>query len=1246
MVAPVAFAGFGRFLSGGESKTTRWVRMLTADGVDLRRTATGSSDDSLGELADSYIAQLIDEGHLQENENGGFLSWDAFFSVIESGSYPDISVVMRLPSTTTAKVSLRSNGSLIDDSFTIAIGNWTREGAQPETPELHGALLHFADRVELMNGAQWSLVKAVVAFAVRSSDERTDEANRLAWATIRRKALRAQASLSDFLFRSIVLAPERLTINWLESTTTKGVLEINPGFDGAPQEWLQTFDRNIEVLNRYDIPSQDGIVQVLVAPAVRVVLEEIKRMPARRIAGSRAQAFLANPFALLGEDGKSAIDEAQFEAAKELAGLRYERFVPIIERGPNGSPSRIGLLIESASSSGLAHSQTEWLSDAKVVDLVGRVRDSIARAFQFIAWEGYDFEIQGDTELHADMLWSALEEKRRPGLLVTYDEVYDLSGYSQRIEGIGTEKPYYSPFIAKQRQEEGWFPENVQQLIGVATHDGVDDPVPVTQERMDEMIRLLDEAVACKNDTVAFPWLSQPMAVEEAKDIVSSFGRVHAEVASGSFSPRPEAKRCSSGAKRLILKGNISSIDYEEARKAALFAGRYEANLPSTLLPGVKLLPHQLEGIGWLQHLFRLREDYEVRGAILADDMGLGKTVQLLTFMASIIEAGPDALPMLVVAPVALLENWEEEAAKFLKKDTLQILTAYGPALSELRIPRDSIDQRLRMEDGLDKFFWPDWIGSARVVLTTYETLRDYEFAFSRQRWSVMICDEAQRIKNPAAMVTRSAKKPNVQFKIACTGTPVENALVDLWCLFDFVQPGLLGALNAFGQRYSKPIEAKTDEEKIRVEELRERIAPQILRRTKAEIAQELPAKTIVEDCRALQISALQRSLYARALEDYRNRNVPGVVVPFKNHLGLLQYLRAICTDPQRHGQTIFKPETLKEYRVKAPKLDWLLQQLLTIKSQNEKAIIFCEFREIQRLLHHYIREAVGFSAEIINGDTTASSTSDSSRQKRIRSFQSTPGFGVIILSPLAVGFGVNIQAANHVIHYTRTWNPAKEDQATDRAYRIGQTKEVFVYYPTITAPDFITFEKKLDALLTRKRELASDMLNGAGDVSFDDFILSEVAPGGYAKGGEEPITIDALHRMTARYFECFIAAVWSKKGYDCRLTPSSGDNGIDVVAVKGTAGILLQVKSSGTADSRLNWEAVKDVVTGAAFYERQYKGVQFTKACVTNRYFNEGAHENARLNGVEMFDQDRLAAFLTQSPVYAIDVDRWAYTA
>jgi SNF2 family DNA or RNA helicase len=165
-----------------------------------------------------------------------------------------------------------------------------------------------------------------------------------------------------------------------------------------------------------------------------------------------------------------------------------------------------------------------------------------------------------------------------------------------------------------------------------------------------------------------------------------------------------------------------------------------------------------------------------------------------------------------------------------------------------------------------------------------------------------------------------------------------------------------------------------------------------------------------------------------------------------------------------------------------------LLKDLGADESGNHKAIIFCEFRELQLTLQRVIAAIFGFAPSIVNGDTSADPRASENRQQLIDAFQRKAGFNVIILSPLAVGFGVNIQAANHVIHFTRTWNPAKEDQATARAYRIGQTRTVQVYYPGVVSPKFPSFDVRLDALLSRKRELAADMLNGCSDLKVDDF--------------------------------------------------------------------------------------------------------------------------------------------------------------
>ena len=253
----------------------------------------------------------------------------------------------------------------------------------------------------------------------------------------------------------------------------------------------------------------------------------------------------------------------------------------------------------------------------------------------------------------------------------------------------------------------------------------------------------------------------------------------------------------------------------------------------------------------------------------------------------------------------------------------------------------------------------------------------------------------------------------------------------------------------------------------------------------KSDVAKDLPLKIEDEICKSLVMSSTQSNLYKSAISDYEHQKQIREQMGDKAGammLGLLHRLKMICAHPTSVLQGTNSLES-------SPKLKWLKNQLDSIKLKNEKVIIFTELKDIQRDLQFTIADAYDFMPKIINGDTNSSSEKGVSRQKLIDEFQLEPGFGVIILSTSAVGFGVNVQAANHVIHFTRPWNPAKEDQATDRAYRIGQTKDVYVYYPTVVSEAFDSFEKKLDGLLSRKRELAGDMLNGYDEISVHDLV-------------------------------------------------------------------------------------------------------------------------------------------------------------
>lgn len=232
------------------------------------------------------------------------------------------------------------------------------------------------------------------------------------------------------------------------------------------------------------------------------------------------------------------------------------------------------------------------------------------------------------------------------------------------------------------------------------------------------------------------------------------------------------------------------------------------------------------------------------------------------------------------------------------------------------------------------------------------------------------------------------------------------------------------------------------------------------------------------------------------------------------------------------------------------------------------------------------------------------------------------------------MGFGLNIQAANHVIHYTRPWNPAKEDQATDRAYRIGQTKHVTVYYPTVHAPDFVTFEKRLDELLTTKRELAAKTwLNGADEIRVGEF-------GNLAAGANEqvfpdrPVGEEDLPAIEGFALEALCTLLWDKQGFHTHCTPKSGDGGVDVVAWREGEGCLIQCKASSKEGHALGWEAVRDVSAGAKAYTSQYPGVRFRRVAVTNQSFNDNARNQATVLGVELIDREKLLALLGDYPI------------
>ena len=1035
------------------------------------------------------LGQLDEEGFAEQDGGGVRLSWQNFYRILASPEYEGSVGVLKLPTMQAWRPALSSKQTLTDSNFAVSIAGWIDPRGQRAqgNVEIDGAVIKSGNKVSLLPEGAWRVVESVSEFWKKPAGESSGDSNRRAWAAIRSHAVMAGADMTDFLRKTVVLTPEKLRIDMRKGDVGgASMVEVMPGFDGAPSRWLEMFDRLDEVPDRYDIPDGNGIVHVMLSSEVRTVLREIRRLPGRRIAGDRAEAFLRNPYATLGPDAAKVIDPEQFEQARDEAGISFARFTSRVLRDEKEYPYECALQIEESIHGEIRSDELRFEGPHDLEKFINKLDARIAADAQCCHWEGYDLEILGDTPDQLKLLRDALRDMVNSGGIKASD-IFDLSRYSERIDGFGVERPYYSPFIARKSDDNGWFPENVEFGLCYTPEGGGETiAIVLNEESIAAFREEARKAQEEKRETFEFPGCPKPVSVAWANEALDTLVKAREDIGNKNFDPKKSANKVKAVERKgLVVKPNVDTLDYEERRGALAPTGE-PPRLPKSLLSTITLKEHQLSGVAWLQHLWRLSPT-ACRGALLADDMGLGKTIQLLTFIAAAIEDEPGIDPFLIVAPVSLLENWKMEISKFFVPESMKVLTLYGSALADKRVPKRALEEEL-VQGGATRLLTRGWLGSAQVVLTTYETLRDLEFSLAAQHWSAMICDEAQKIKNPNALVTRAAKKQNARLKIACTGTPVENTLTDIWCLFDFVQPGLLGALKEFGSRYRKPIEAESDEEKERVAELRALIEPQKLRRTKAEVAKDLPKKIEVESCRALPLSDRQRAHYADAVAAFRKGGKDRYGSGLQSPLGLLQYLRRLCSDPKPPGQLSSDSEPIADIEKDSPKMAWLLTQLREIEGKAEKVIIFCEFRDLQRTLQRAVGERFGFVPDVINGDTSADSTNANNRQRRIEKFQDKPGFGVIVLSPLAVGFGVNIQAANHVIHFTRTWNPAKEDQATDRAYRIGQVRDVHVYYPVVVAHDFLTFDAKLDKLLDWKRGLSTDMLNGSGDVSPADF--------------------------------------------------------------------------------------------------------------------------------------------------------------
>lgn len=661
------------------------------------------------------------------------------------------------------------------------------------------------------------------------------------------------------------------------------------------------------------------------------------------------------------------------------------------------------------------------------------------------------------------------------------------------------------------------------------------------------------------------------------------------------------------GKKSLLIAENLETEDYIETENIAKYTHKVE--IPKNLNDNINLLEYQEDSLNKLQMLYL---DSNINGFLLCDDMGLGKTLQLLLFIAWLKEKN-SVIPSLIVAPSSLLNNWDNESLdepgeiqKFFPKGFFSTYKIKG------KITEDDLNI-LREKD---------------IVFTTYETLRINNILLGKINWKVMICDEAQKIKNPMTLVTVAAKAQNADFKIICSATPIENSLEDLWTLTDYSKPGLLGSLKNFRNEYIKGYDGDdVDALKSLNDKLYSKIEPFYIRREKDILPKELPKKTIkIYKCKPTNIEL-----------DYLDKikNTESVA------LSAIQKMLAVCIHVDLLNQN-YEISNIEKQIDKSSKLKITKVILDDIKLKNEKVIIFTRFKKAQLILSKAIKYWYGFEPIVVNGNIS----NLNKRTRLISKFRKEVGFSVIILSPDVAGFGITLTEANHVIHYSRLWNPAKEDQSTDRVYRIGQDKDVTVYYPMITfgqeevleyesaedyvddnmvkKNDYLSPEEKLNILLARKKNMLLNFFLAAAsnDIGVNEFFELESEEKNQKKCY---LTMDYLDLMNKQEFEALVEALYSKMGYKTFLMKNSG---VDIIAINDYEALFIKCTDKEKVD-------IDDLIYNRSIYERYINRKNLKNVIVTKRDYIDIDDKKA-----EIIKSDDLKFWLDEFGVLKEELD------
>lgn len=779
--------------------------------------------------------------------------------------------------------------------------------------------------------------------------------------------------------------------------------------------------------------------------------------------------------------------------------------------------------------------------------------------------------------------------------------------YADRAIGIGLWQPPELDFLPGPANE--WLPESFAlELGGVWVH--------LTPETVVSLRDEVDAAIAEGASHVSYEGNQIPANPEVREKLASVVGAESPEPAPKGETSKPRGSDPESSTRTVI----IVHENFVEENWAPQGPTRAEAvaEVPDSVR--TSLLDHQRDALAWQAEGWCAGHP----GLLNADDQGLGKTLQTLAFLAwlqtRMTEAPPDERrPVLVVAPTGLLRTWEAEAEMHLTGTGLGArIDAYGPGLRELRVSglagRDTDDGEARLafeglrssiEQGRGHEWW---------VLTTYETLANYQHSFRGIHFAVAVFDEIQKIKNVKTLTALAARGIRADFRIGLTGTPLENHVADLWAVMDAVVPGRLHTLKHFLDRYGDVTEEKMRELHARLFRpfgpSEKPYPPVAQRRLKEDVLTGLPRK----DFRVYP--ATMPPVQAQAYELARRHLTDGAR---GSALKLLHHIRGVSLHPEPPDTV---QDDLEAYFERSARFDSVRRILSRIRDCGERVLIFTEHRRMQAFVAQWLRSEFGLDeVRIINGATAIAR-----RKAYVSEFQRhlerDGGFDVLILSPRAAGVGLTLTAATHVIHLSRWWNPAVEEQCNDRIYRIGQERDVTVHLPLAVHPAHRerSFDCVLNDLMRRKRSLARAAL---WPPTLSDADNAALVTGINGAETFDPTKIDDLDWHG---FENWVVDRARESGdWEASETPRSGDGGADAVLRhrrRHDTVAVVQAKHTTERNRLAGEEAVRDLVRARDRYPPNHPQL----VAITNAVgFAESARSLALAHDVVLVDRDRL---------------------